>query len=116
MSTKLIFIYNANSGKLNALGHSLHKLISPSTYSCSLCSLTHGFFKEKEMWSSYLNELNTVTEFYHKDEIDLSSSYELPVILLDNEIECSELIPAKDLKQFKTLEELIERLRVRMKA
>ncbi|MCH2207001.1 MAG: hypothetical protein MK132_14185 [Lentisphaerales bacterium] len=116
MSTKLTFIYNANSGKLNALGHSLHKLISPATYSCSLCSLTHGFFKEKELWSNYLIELDMAVEFYHKDETDLSLNYDLPVILLETEGEFDELVSGKELSQIKKLEDLIELMKARTKA
>lgn len=116
MPAKLIFIYNADSGKLNALGHSLHKLISPSTYSCSLCSLTHGFFKEKEIWSAYLNDLDLETEFCHKDENSLSSEYELPVVLKEANTKIEELISASELSKLSKLEDLIDLLRHRLKA
>ena len=33
---KLIFVYNANSGKLSAALDIAHKIISPSTYQCRL--------------------------------------------------------------------------------
>ena len=116
MSAKLIFIYNADSGKLNALGHSLHKLISPSTYSCGLCSLTHGFFKEKEIWSAYLNDLDIETEFWHKDEISLGSEYELPIILREANSKMEELVSASELSELSKLEDLIDLLRDRLKA
>ncbi len=38
----LVFVYNANSGLLNALLDMGHKVVSPRTYPCSLCALTYG--------------------------------------------------------------------------
>ncbi len=38
----LIFVYNADSGLLNAINDGILKIVSPSTYQCSLCSLTFG--------------------------------------------------------------------------
>lgn len=111
MSKKLIFIYNADSGRLNGLKHSLHKLISPNTYSCSLCRLTHGFFSEKEMWSKYLEELSLSADFYHKDEFSASDSYELPVILIEENAQQHVLLSAKEMSSLKDLESLITRLK-----
>jgi hypothetical protein len=39
---KLLFVYNADSGLAAALFDSAHKLLSPQTYACNLCALTHG--------------------------------------------------------------------------
>lgn len=36
---------------------SAHKIISPATYDCKLCELTHGVFKENELWSRFLDRL-----------------------------------------------------------
>ncbi len=38
----LLFVYNADSGLVAGLFDSAHKLLSPSTYQCQLCTLTHG--------------------------------------------------------------------------
>ena len=67
---KLLFIYNANSGKLNALFDAGHKLFSPSTYNCSLCALTYDTFSENETWKKYRKESQLTMEFYHKDEFE----------------------------------------------
>ncbi len=53
MISKLIFVYNANSGALNSLMDSVHKIISPKTYDCKLCDLTYDVFKENELWSRF---------------------------------------------------------------
>jgi len=36
----LIFVYNANGGLVNSWLDTAHKIVSPSTYSCSLCAIT----------------------------------------------------------------------------
>ena len=40
------FIYNAKSGLANSIFDLAHKLISPDTYECNLCKITHGAFTE----------------------------------------------------------------------
>ncbi|WP_299124821.1 GTPase [uncultured Winogradskyella sp.] len=67
---KLIFIYNANSGKLNAIFDAGHKLFNPSTYKCSLCALTYDTFTENETWKAFRKESDLIMEFYHKDEFE----------------------------------------------
>lgn len=65
---KLIFVYNADSGKLNALLDSLHKVVSPSTYSCKICELTHSTVGERKVWKEFREELDVEADFLHKDE------------------------------------------------
>ena len=67
---KLLFIYNANSGKINALFDAGHKLLSPRTYQCSLCALTYDVFAENTIWKTFRTESNLTMDFYHKDEFE----------------------------------------------
>jgi len=79
---KLTFIYNSDSGFLNGLMDSAHKLISPKTYSCDLCALTYGSFGIKKEWKNFMLENDLEIEFFHKN--DMPSEYkdlELPIIL-----------------------------------
>lgn len=80
---KLIFVYNANSGKLNTLFDIAHKLISPETYECALCTLTHGALSEKEAWKEFRERTRLDMEFLHKDEFEklFEQSFDYPVIL-----------------------------------
>ena len=48
MST-LLFVYNAKSGIANVLVDISHKLLSPETYSCNLCVITHNTFIENKI-------------------------------------------------------------------
>jgi len=67
---KLIFVYNANSGKLNTLFDIAHKLISPESYQCDLCSLTHGALSEKHSWREFREKTHIEMEFLHKNEFE----------------------------------------------
>ena len=112
MPVKLIFVYNADSGSLNALGHSLQKLISPSTYSCSLCKLTHGFFTEKKMWADFLEGTSFKTEFLHRDEFVATypdyPEREFPVIFFESEQGLEILMDNKNLNEIPDLPSLIK--------
>ena len=66
--TRLLFVYNADSGAFNTLADMGHKLFSPQTYSCSLCTLTHGVFREKSQWREFVASLPIACDFLHRDE------------------------------------------------
>jgi hypothetical protein len=65
---KLIFVYNADSGKWNAYLDMAHKVFSPSTYPCSLCDITYGIFKIRPEWEAFVANSPVSFEFLHKDE------------------------------------------------
>lgn len=105
---KLLFVYNADSGKLNTMIDIGHKIISPSTYKCSLCSLTHGALKEKQEWKQFRENADLDLEFLHKDEFEsqYKQDFEYPVILnADGELDV--LFAAAEINQCKSVEELI---------
>jgi len=64
----MVFVYNADSGMFNALSDIAHKLISPATYQCNLCNLTHGYFTARDVWVKFLRDLDSDIEFLHRDE------------------------------------------------
>ncbi len=112
---KLIFIYNANSGYLNALFDAGHKIFSPSTYPCSLCKLTHDTFTENEIWQTFRKESNLVMEFYHKDEFittfpKVNMLYPAVLKLEGNQI--TSVLNNEILNDIRTVEDLIERLKI----
>jgi len=82
MSRK-VFVYNADAGALNLALDIAHKLISPSTYKCDLCALTHGALKEKAAWTSFRNSTEEELIFLHRDEFERSYTqrFSLPVVL-----------------------------------
>lgn len=112
---KLLFVYNANSGALNALFDVGHKLISPSTYGCSLCALTYDTFTENTIWKAFRAESDLDMEFYHKDEFEekfpsVKMSY--PTILKLEGNQLTTVLNPDVLNEISDVEDLIERLKV----
>ena len=68
-SPTLLFVYNADSGPLNALLDFGHKIVSPGTYPCSLCRLTFGPFGMRREWREFTQGLRVPLEFLHADEL-----------------------------------------------
>jgi len=108
---KLIFVYNAESGKLNALFDIAHKILKPETYQCSLCALTHDALSEKKAWSDFKAGTKLELEFLHKDEFEkqYGQACNYPVIL-ENSDPLRTLIGPGELSKFKNVEDLIKRI------
>lgn len=105
----LIFVYNAESGIFNTLSDVAHKLLSPQTYACNLCALTHTTFGMRGEWKEFLQSLDASLEFLHADE--LRSRYELtglalPAILRRRGAATEELVDAAAINSCRTLDEL----------
>jgi len=76
----LVFVYNADSGLVNTLLDIGHKIVSPQTYSCNLCALTHSTFSMRDEWKQFVAHLDCQIEFLHRDE--LSERYGLHDVAL----------------------------------
>ncbi len=110
----MIFVYNANSGRVNALLDAGHKLLSPSTYPCSLCALTHNTFTENKIWNTFRNESDIDMMFYHKDEFEShfpNANIVYPIVLkLENKL-LSTVLNNEALDKISNIEHLISRLK-----
>lgn len=108
----LIFVYNADSGLASALFDSAHKLLSPGTYSCNLCALTHHLAGEKQDWKTFLQGAKTEMIFLHRDEWEKRypkfKKEPLPLIATsENENDLPQIsIPAEKMNAMTSLEEL----------
>ncbi len=112
-ATKLIFVYNAEAGLMNGMMDSLHKTISPGTYECALCAITHGFFTMDKAWRAYLKALPVEAAFFHRK--DFAEAYPaadiaLPAILLDRNGGLLELVAAKRMKSLTDVNALSQAL------
>ncbi|MDH5633928.1 MAG: hypothetical protein OEZ10_13195 [Gammaproteobacteria bacterium] len=112
MRTRLVFVYNADSGLFNAAIDTAHKMLSPNTYSCQLCRLSHGYFSERPQWREFVEWLPADCEFLHRDEAKekYAISAELPAVLKWSDGSLSICLPATALRQCNTLDELRARL------
>lgn len=113
----LFFVYNANSGLIHSAFDVLHKLVSPDTYSCNLCAITHGYLGEKKAWKTFVDQLEYTIEYFHKDEwIELYPEFNskkenpFPAIYICSNGSLKALISSNDLKHM-ALEDLKEALK-----
>ncbi|WP_298513864.1 GTPase [uncultured Kordia sp.] len=115
---KIIFIYNARSGKLNSLLDVAHKLISPKTYQCKLCTITHDTFTENTLWKEFRKNTSLPLEFFHSDEFEkqhknIETKY--PVIFLQEDQKLTEWIPKSEIEKIETTQELIQLIKSKSK-
>lgn len=65
---ELVFVYNADDGVFSRALDAAHKALSPQTYQCDLCKLTHGTFGEKKRWKEFVESLPVPVRFLHRAE------------------------------------------------
>ena len=65
---KVIIVYNADSGLFNALLDWGHKISSPDTYNCNLCSLTYNHLGMHLQWQDFVNNLGIPIDFLHRNK------------------------------------------------
>ncbi len=111
---KLLFVYNARSGTLNALFDIGHKIVSPESYECNLCKITHGNFKERYVWKKFRETSDSDLTFLHKDEFEkqYEGEYSYPIVLKLNG-EPSVFISTQELNEISKPEALIELIKER---
>lgn len=119
MPRTLFIVYNANSGLFNGAMDSVHKLISPASYACQLCSITHGYFGAKESWKNFIAQLkqNGVNiRVLYKDDLKnwpLQFS-QIPGVYTLNHGELNLLVGSDQLRNMNKSEDLIEFLRAQL--
>lgn len=108
--TRLILVYNANSGLMNALKDAVWKVARPSTYPCSLCALTYGWVSMHGRWRRFLAGLAPTKVFHHRDDFALAFpdlAITLPAILLaEGKAAPQVLVSAAELDSMPDLEAL----------
>lgn len=105
---KLIFVYNADSGVLNTVKDIGQKLLSPQSYNCFLCSLTHGTFRENPDWKKFREDASTEMEFLHRNEFQKEHEAEIDYPCIIKQTDTMEVVVSKEqLGNFAALEDLI---------
>lgn len=107
--SKLIFVYNADSGVFNLLTDVAHKILSPETYSCNLCAITHSNFGMKKEWKQFLESLNTPLEFLHADEFKAKYQFEkveLPAIFKEENASLILMVNAAAINECNSIDDL----------
>jgi hypothetical protein len=106
----LVFVYNADGGLFNTLTDVAHKILSPETYACNLCALTHTAFGMRREWKEFLDSLDARPEFLHADELRRRygvTGLALPAILRRRRgASLEEFVDAAAINSCRTLDEL----------
>ncbi len=100
----LVFVYNADRGFFNMMADISHKVLSPSTYPCNLCGLTHGAFSMRKEWRDFLAKIKPPLTFLHRDEFrkEFKLEDDLPAIYI-KDLRTDNLRPFIDATTLKTL-------------
>lgn len=113
--SKLVFVYNADGGVFNLAADIAHKIFSPQTYACNLCSITHSNFGMKKDWKTYLESLDADLEFLHADEFKRKYALEniaLPAIFkAENDADLALLVDAQTINECQTIDDLKRHLK-----
>ncbi len=112
MKRSLIFVYNATSDFWSKYIDVAHKIVSPSTYPCDLCSLTHGNFSEKKIWKEFRETTEDEFVFMYKNEFENQYpdyvDVDLPIVMKKTEKGLDELITAAQFSEIHSVEELMK--------
>ncbi len=97
----------------------IHKVLSPGTYPCWLCELTHSTFRMRTRWKKFLKELDARCEFLHRDRfraLQDAPDVRLPAVFArlgpDGRLEV--LLDAEEIEACSSTEELESALRARL--
>ncbi len=112
---RLVFVYNADTGLLEAVQHVVWAAARPATYPCRLCLLTYGPLGMRRPWRRFIASLPTPSDFLHADELQARypalGPVELPALFEDVGGSLTPLIDAVDMREMASLDALITRVR-----
>lgn len=119
MSARLVLVYNAEAGIVAAMMDSIHKLVSPATYPCSLCAVTYGPLAMHRRWRDFLRMLPLPAEFYHRPDFraafPAAADTPLPLIGVARGGDLEVLLPADELDALADLDALMAALSRRLR-
>ncbi len=115
----LVFVYNADSGFVSTLLDIGHKIVSPQTYACNLCAITHTTFSMRDEWKNFVAGLGVPVEFLHRDELAERHGLRdvpLPAIFLKTEAGLKPWISRDEINHCRSLDELKRLVEQKLKA
>lgn len=117
---RLIFVYNASAGLAAGLLDSVHKIVSPATYSCSLCAVTYGLTRMNPRWRAWLKALPMETVFHHRPDFraafPAAAGWPLPLVAIERDGSLSPLLGAAEVDACNDVDTLIRTLEARLAA
>lgn len=113
----LIFVYNADSGFVNTLLDIGHKIVSPQTYACNLCAITHSTFSMRDEWKNFVAGLGVPIEFLHRDELEKQygmRNVELPAVFHRKNDALETWVSREEINRCRSLEDLERLIRTKL--
>jgi len=111
---ELVFVYNARSDIFSKVTDFAHKIIFPESYSCSLCSLTHGAVGMHREWAEFIQSLPLKVSFLYKDQVESNTQEDVPQVWIQSGRNRELLISAGELNTIPTLEALMDLVNQRL--
>jgi hypothetical protein len=117
---ELIFVYNAKTGLFNKATDFAHKILSPETYNCSLCSITYSNFSIHSEWAEFVRSLKIPVTFLYKNTFKVTYPNiftDYPVIYLSNGNNLVKLLSASEIGEVNKngyLRDLIKLIRLKI--
>src|SRR5687767_1689388 len=115
----LIFVYALDGGLFNEITGYAHKMFSPKTYPCNLCTLTNGPPGAKREWTEFVRGLGVKTEFLHRDKFVRqypSAQHSFPAVFRSTGSGAPEvLVTSEELKACRDLPALMSLVHERIK-
>ena len=115
----LIFVYNADSGFVSTLLDIGHKIVSPQTYSCHLCAITHSTFSMRDEWKNFVAGLGVPIEFLHRNELETRYGLRnvgLPAVFRSIDGALKTWISREEINRCHSLEDLERLIKTRLQA
>ncbi len=115
---KLLFVYNANSGIGNMAMDIAHKLFSPETYACNLCTITFDTFSENKTWKQFREQSDIDMSFFHIDEFELkhmNQKFDYPIILKQTNTKLHSFLSKECIDKLTSVEALITAIETKFK-
>lgn len=109
-NTSILIVFNADGGIFSALADALHKALSPTTYRCHLCRLTHGPFRMRPLWRAFMDELAYPVQVLHRDEFRRlydQQDQALPAVFLDTGGAITPLVDRERIQACHSLQDLM---------
>ena len=113
---RLLIVYNAEAGIAAGIKDSIHKLLKPDTYPCSLCALTHGVLRMDPAWSVFLARMPVDVRVYHRPDFRArypETALDLPMVAREDGHDLTVLIDSAELATIGDIETLIARVQER---
>ena len=115
---KLLFVYNGEGNPLALLMGAMHKVVSPATHECALCSITHGVLRMDPRWKKWVRNLPFPVEFHHRREFRREFPevrLPLPAVLIERDGVVETLINRLDLSALESVDALVALINRRLK-